>query len=309
MSTILTVTLNPAIDKSTTTDFIQPESKQRCTDVFNEPGGGGINVSKALKKLKSSSVALFPAGGYNGEMLKNLLTKEDILFHSINSKVETRENWIVLESETNKQFRFTFPGRSIEQQVVKDLIDDILSFSPEYVVASGSLPPGLPDYFYGLIVKTANAVGAKCIVDTSGAALQALKGKHAFVIKPNMGELCKMLNITKLHNNEVPDAAQQAIRDGFAELVAVSMGPDGAWLVTGEKKYFAAAPPVKKKSTVGAGDSMVAGITFMLQQRQPLQQVINFGVACGSAATMNDGTQLFKLEDVHKLYDLINGNK
>ena len=308
-SNILTVTLNPAIDKSTTTGIIQPETKQRCSDVLNEPGGGGINVSKALKKLKVSSVALFPAGGYNGEMLKSLLTREGILFHSINSAVETRENWVVLESETNNQFRFTFPGKSIEQQVIKDLIEDILSFSPEYVVSSGSLPPGLPDYFYGLIVKTANAVGAKCIVDTSGAALQALKGKHAFLIKPNISELSKMLNITNLANNEVPDAAQQAVRDGFAELIAVSMGPDGAWLVTGEKKYFAAAPPVKKKSTVGAGDSMVAGITYMLQQKHPLQQVINFGVACGSAATMNEGTQLFNLEDVHALYEQINSQK
>ncbi|MEP7143205.1 MAG: 1-phosphofructokinase family hexose kinase [Ferruginibacter sp.] len=308
-STILTVTLNPAIDKSTSTDLILPETKQRCSNVLNEPGGGGINVSKALKKLKASSVALFPAGGYNGEMLKSLLMNEGIEFHSLNSIVETRENWVVLETETNNQFRFTFPGRSIEEQVVKDLIEDILSFSPEYVVSSGSLPPGLKDYFYGLIVKTANAVGAKCIVDTSGAALQALKGKHAFLIKPNIGELCKMLNVKTLADKEVPDAAQQAIRDGFAELVVVSMGPDGAWLVTNEKKYFAAAPKVKKRSTVGAGDSMVAGITYMLQQKQHLQQVINFGVACGTAATMNHGTQLFKLEDVHALYEQINGKK
>lgn len=305
-SKIITVTLNPAIDKSTTTGLIQPESKQRCSDVLNEPGGGGINVSKALKKLKASSIALFPAGGHNGEMLKSLLKEEGIKFHSINSIEETRENWVVLESETNNQFRFTFPGRAIEEQVVKDLIEDILSFSPEYVVSSGSLPPGLPDYFYGLIVKTANAVGAKCIVDTSGAALQALQGKHAFLIKPNISELCKMLSIESLENDDVPDAAQQAVRDGFAEIVTVSMGPDGAWLVTGEKKYFAAAPAVKKKSTVGAGDSMVAGITYMLQHKHHLQQVINFGVACGSAATMNDGTQLFNLEDVHALYEQIN---
>lgn len=307
-SLILTVTLNPAIDKSTVTDLIQPEAKQRCSDVLNEPGGGGINVSKALKKLQAESIALFPAGGHNGEKLKSLLTAEEIPFHSINSSVETRENWVVLETETNHQFRFTFPGKSIEELVLKNLIDDILSFSPAYVVASGSLPQGLPDYFYGLIVKTANAVGAKCIVDTSGPALQALQGKHAFLIKPNISELCKMLTVDRLQNNEVPDAAQQAVRDGFAELIAVSMGPDGAWLVTAEKKYFASAPAVKKKSTVGAGDSMVAGITYMLQQHQPLQQVINFGVACGSAATMNEGTQLFKIEDVHKLYEQINSN-
>ena len=305
-SPIITVTLNPAIDKSTVATKLKPESKLRCAEVLNEPGGGGINVSKALKKLGLASVALFPSGGYNGEMLKGLLAAEEIQFRSVNSSVETRENWVVLESETNHQFRFTFPGRAFEEQVVKDLIENIRSFSPEYVVASGSLPPGLPDYFYGLIVKTAASVGAKCIVDTSGPALQALKGKNVFLIKPNISELCKMLNIPDLAINEVPDAAQQAVRDGFAEIIVVSMGGDGAWMVTHEKKYFALAPAVEKKSTVGAGDSMVAGITYMLQQKQPLKQALNFGVACGSAATMNDGTQLFRLEDAKRLYEEIN---
>ncbi len=302
---ILTVTLNPAIDKSTITHKLEPEAKLRCQDVLNEPGGGGINVSKALKRLRIPSVALFPSGGYNGEMLKGLLTDEGILFRSVNSVVETRENWVVLESETNHQYRFTFPGRECEEQTIQDLIENIRSFSPEYVVASGSLPPGLPDYFYGLVVKTAASVGAKCIVDTSGPALQALKGKNVFMIKPNISELCKMLNIQELENNEVPHAAQQAVRDGFAEIIVVSMGPDGAWMVSADKKYFAAAPSIEKKSTVGAGDSMVAGITYMLQQKQTLKQALNFGVACGSAATMNDGTQLFKPEDAQRLYEEI----
>jgi 6-phosphofructokinase 2 len=305
-SAIITVTLNPAIDKSTLTQHLQPESKLRCTEVLNEPGGGGINVSKALKKLNTPSVALFPSGGHNGEMLKDLLLKEQIEFHSINTSVETRENWVVVESATNYQFRFTFPGRAFEEETAKMLVDDMRSFSPLFVVASGSLPPGLPDNFYGLIVKTANAIGAKCIVDTSGTALQALKGKHSYLIKPNISELCKMLAINTIGPQEVPYAAQQAIRDGFAEIIVVSMGADGAWLVTERESFFAAAPPVQKKSTVGAGDSMVAGITYMLQQGQPLQQVLNFGVACGSGATMNQGTHLFNLSDVGELFAFIN---
>jgi 6-phosphofructokinase 2 len=303
---ILTVTLNPAIDKSTIAEKLQPESKLRCVEVHNEPGGGGINVSKALKKLGIPSVALFPSGGHNGEMLKGLLTSGEILFQSINTSVETRENWVVLESSSNHQYRFTFPGRAFEEQVVRDLIETIRSFSPAYVVASGSLPPGLPDYFYGLIVKTANSVGAKCIVDTSGPALQALKGKNVFLIKPNINELCKMLSVDKLTDSEVPDAAQQAVRDGFAEVIVVSMGPKGAWMVSDEKKYFAQAPEVEKKTTVGAGDSMVAGITFMLQQKESFKQALNFGVACGTAATMNEGTQLFNIEDANRLYEEIN---
>ncbi|MEJ8841587.1 1-phosphofructokinase family hexose kinase [Lacibacter sp. H375] len=299
---ILTVTLNPCIDKSSVAETLKPESKLRCTEVVNEPGGGGINVSKALKKLETASVALFPSGGHNGAMLCSLLKEEEIEFHAVDSKVETRENWIVLESSTNNQFRFTFPGRAVQEETIITLVDHIRSFSPSYVIASGSLPPGLPDYFYGLIVKNAKTVGARCIVDTSGPALQALQGKGAYLIKPNISELCKMLNVETLAKDEVPNAAQQAIHDGYAELIAVSMGPDGAWLVSSDEKHFAAAPKVEKKSTVGAGDSMVAGMTYMLQQNRSLKEVVAFGVACGSAATMNAGTQLFHKADAERLF-------
>ncbi len=303
---ILTITLNPCVDKSSVVPLFKPESKLRCAEVVNEPGGGGINVSKALKKLSTPSVALFPAGGHNGNMLCSLLKEEAIEFHAVDTAVETRENWIMLEESTNHQYRFTFPGREVQEATVKTLVDQIRNFSPSYIIASGSLPLGLPDYFYGLIVKNAKAVGAKCIVDTSGPALQALQGKGAYLIKPNIGELCKMLNIELLEKEEVPDAAQQAIRDGYAELIAVSMGADGAWLISNTEKYFAAAPKVKKKSTVGAGDSMVAGITYMLQQNKSLKEVITFAVACGSAATMNEGTQLFNYADVMQLFSLAN---
>ena len=303
---ILTVTLNPCIDKSSKVGIIKPESKLRCTEVVNEPGGGGINVSKALQKLETPSVALFPAGGNNGNMLCHMLKQEGILFHAVDTKVETRENWIMLETSTNNQFRFTFPGREVMEETITTLLDQIRSFAPTFVVASGSLPPGLPDYFYGLIVKNATAVGAKCIVDTSGPALQALKGKHTYLIKPNISELCKMLNVDWLDKADVPNAAQQAIADGFAEIIVVSMGPNGAWMVSKDQQHFVPAPLVEKKSTVGAGDSMVAGITYSLQKNMPLRDAIRFGVACGSAATMNDGTQLFKKADAEKLFAIIN---
>jgi len=299
---ILTVTLNPCIDKSSVVKKLEPESKLRCTEVVHEPGGGGINVSKALKKLGCASVALFPAGGHNGSMLCSLLDEEGIPFHGVDTKTETRENWVVLETENNHQYRFTFPGRTVEESVIKRLVDEIRNFSPSFVVASGSLPPGLPDYFYGLIVKNAKAVGAKCIADTSGVALTALKGKGAYLIKPNIGELCQLLQIPSLSKHEVSDAAQQIIRDGYAEIVAVSMGPEGAWLVAKDEKHFAVAPKVEKRSTVGAGDSMVAGITYMLQQHRSLKEAIAFGVACGSAATMNEGTQLFNKADAERLF-------
>ena len=299
---ILTITLNPCIDESSRVDQLIPENKLRCSEVIREAGGGGINVSKALKKLDMQSIALFPAGGHNGNMLCSLLQEEGILFHAVDTKVETRENWVVLETSTNHQYRFTFPGLPVNEETVKTLIDQIRSFSPSFVVASGSLPPGVPDYFYGLIVKNALAVGAKCIVDTSGPALQALKDKKAYLIKPNINELCRMLDIDSLSGNEVDDAAQQAILDGYAEVIVVSMGKEGAWLVSEDQKYFCKAPEVEKRSTVGAGDSMLAGITSMLEKNRDYATALRFGVACGSAATMNEGTQLFKRTDVEELF-------
>jgi len=303
---ILTVTLNPCIDKSSAMEELKPESKLRCTEVVNEAGGGGINVSKALQKLDIPTVALFPAGGHNGNMLCELLKSTEIDFRAVDTKVETRENWIVLENTTNHQFRFTFPGRPVEEEVMKKLVDEIRSFSPSYVVASGSLPPGLPDYFYGLIIKTAQSVGARCIVDTSGPALQAIKGKKAFLIKPNVGELAKMLHVEKLSKTEADDAAQQVIQNGFAEVVAVSMGAEGAWLISADEKHFVEAPKVEKKSTVGAGDSMVAGIVYALEKKLSLREAVRWGVACGTAATMNSGTKLFTREDASRLYNTLN---
>jgi 6-phosphofructokinase 2 len=300
---ILTITLNPCIDKSTRVDQLEPEAKLRCTEVVNEPGGGGINVSKALEKLEAESVALFPAGGHNGDMLCSLLRETSIQFHAIPTAAETRENWVVKETNTNHQFRFTFPGRAVTEDAIQTLIDKINDFNPKYIVASGSLPPGLSHEMYGRIVERANAIGAKCIVDTSGVALQSLENKKAFLIKPNRSELCKLIGIEKIEHEEIPQAARKVIDKGFAEWIAVSMGADGAWLVSKDEAHFCEAPKVEKKSTVGAGDSMVAGITYMFSKGATPEECIRFGVCCGSAATMNEGTQLFDKEVVYMLYN------
>jgi 6-phosphofructokinase 2 len=302
---ILTITLNPCIDKSTIVPQLIPENKLRCTEIVWEAGGGGINVSKALQKLEVESIALFPSGGHNGNLLCSLLRETGIKFHVVDSKVESRENWVVWESSTNHQFRFTFPGRPVESDALRPLIDQISSLRPQYIVASGSLPPGLPDTFYQSIVRTAHQTAARCIIDTSGSALQALRGEKPFLIKPNRNELAQLVHRDQLSEEEITPAARQVIQDGYAELVVVSLGASGAWLVSKDQQFYCKAPAVEKKSTVGAGDSMVAGITFMLAQEHGLAEALQFGVACGSAATMNPGTQLFDPKQAFRLYEQI----
>ena len=299
---VLTITLNPCIDKSSRVANLQPEAKLRCSEIVYEPGGGGINVSKALLKLDISSTALFPSGGHNGNMLNELLRKAGIKYHAVKTEVETRENWVMQETFTNRQYRFTFPGLPLEDQIIETLIDQLHAFVPEFVVASGSIPQGVSDNIYASIAAAANAIGAKYIVDTSGPALQAIKGKGAFLIKPNLGELCAIIGIDRIEEDEVPAAAAKLISEGYAEMVAVSMGPKGAWLVDSTGKDYVLAPTVEKKSTVGAGDSMLAGMLYMQLKGASRSDTLKFGVACGTAATMNEGTHLFDSEQAFKLF-------
>ena len=186
----------------------------------------------------------------------------------------------------------------------KDKIIEIVSkLKAEYLVISGSLNEGLPKDFYQKIAETAKASGIKVIVDTSGEPLQKVLETGVYMIKPNIGELAKLVGKEHLELNEIKDAAKEIIAKGGAEIVVVSLGPQGAVLVTKDEYEYVPAPNVRKKSTVGAGDSMVGGLTWALSQNKSLKEVIRWGVACGSAATMNEGTQLFKKEDAVRLFE------
>ena len=303
---ILTITLNPTIDKSTSVEKIIPDSKLRCTVAKNEAGGGGINVSKALQKLKTENIALFTAGGIIGRLLQKLLQQDHVPMHVIEVDKETRENLIVLETSTNKQYRFNMPGQEADQQVLDDVLAYIQNNKFEFIVGSGSILPGLPADAYAQIARAAKLSGAKFILDTSGDALETAVIEGVYMLKPNIGELAKLSSITWLETDKVEEAARKLIDEGLVELVAVSMGKDGAILVSKDEAYRVPVPEVEKKSTVGAGDSMVAGMVHMLAKHKPLQQVICFGVACGTAATLNEGTQLFDPEDVETLYNWTN---
>jgi 6-phosphofructokinase 2 len=161
----------------------------------------------------------------------------------------------------------------------------------------------LPTDFYKYIADLAKTFGSKVIVDTSGEALEKVLETGVYLIKPNVGELAKLIGVERLEMDEVVHAARTLIEKGSAEIVVVSLGPQGAVLVTATQTEFVPAPNVVKKSTVGAGDSMVGAMVWALSQNKSLKEVVQWGVACGSAATMNEGTQLFKLEDAKRLFE------
>ncbi|MEZ0612218.1 1-phosphofructokinase family hexose kinase [Fibrella sp. WM1] len=305
---IVTLTLNPAVDISLTTDRLVPEHKLHCSQPQYDAGGGGINVSKAIRRLGGQSLALFTVGGASGQTLEELVEAEGIHHQTIRLSGLTRECFVVTETTTNQQYRFGTPGPTLTPDEAADCLAHINRLEPpvdyipvEYIVASGSLPPGLPTDFYAQLARKANAHNSRFVLDTAGEPLQAALDEGVFMIKPNLGELARLVNANWLETDQITEAATQLIRQKKCQIVVVSLGPRGAMLVDAAETIYVQAPPVKKLSTVGAGDSLVGGVVYALAQQRSYADAIQLGVACGTAATMNPGTELFHRVDTERL--------
>lgn len=305
---IVTLTINPSLDKSTQFTGLVAEQKIRCGTPRYDAGGGGINVSKAISRLGGETLCVFTSGGSPGIKLEELVQKEGIAIKIVPTQNWTRENLVALDTNTNAQYRFCFPGAPISSVEKGNVLQTIQELKTKYLVASGSLSEGLSTDFYQHIADLAKISGTKLIVDTSGEALKKVLEKGVYLAKPNIGELAKLIGVERLEMDEVAPAARKLIEKGSAEIVVVSLGAQGAVLVTATQTVFVPAPNVVKKSTVGAGDSMVGAMVWALSQNKPLKEVVQWGVACGSAATMNEGTQLFKLEDAKRLFEKLKDN-
>lgn len=306
MASIITITFNPAIDKSTSVAALIPEKKLKCTEPVYEAGGGGINVARAIKKLGGDATAVYLAGGYTGKAFTGLLTRESVASIIIETAESTRENLVVAEVASNQQYRFGMPGpyiREHEWQQCLDIVEKINDV--EYIVASGGLPKGVPEDIFARIAIIAKKKNARLIVDTSGEPLLKAVTEGVFLIKPNLSELSSLVGKEELNIELVDDMAKIVIEKGNCEVVVVSMGPSGAMLVTRDIAQQIIPPAVIRKSTVGAGDSMVAGMVLSLSRNKTLLEAVQYGVACGTAATMNPGTKLCRPEDAEHLYRLI----
>lgn len=303
MSAIVTITFSPCIDKSTSIKKLLPDKKLQCAEPKLEAGGGGINVARAIKKLGGDAVAIFPSGGYTGKYFNHLLEKENISTIIIESQNETRENVIVLDEFENAQYRFGMPATQLlaeEWQQCLKALQEIKDVS--YIIASGSLPPGVPLNIYAQLSVIAKEKNAKFIVDASGEALKEAWDEGVYLLKPNLGELCFLAGKANLQPFEIETVAKEMLDKGKCEAMVVSMGAEGAMLVTTDLTKIIKAPSVTRKSTVGAGDSMLAGIVHFLSQGRNIVEAATYGVACGTAATMNEGTELCRLKDVKDIY-------
>ncbi len=307
MPTIVTITLNPALDKSISVPELVPEKKLRALSAKVEPGGGGINISRALKKLGVASEAIFLSGGYTGKNLEALLQKEQVAFTAISILADTRENFVVFDEDKQLQYRFGMQGEAVTDKELESLMQTLATLSDtSYLVVSGSLPPGTSIIVFHQIAEVAKKINAKLIVDSSGDGLKAAVKEGLFLIKPNLGELATLVGKEWIDYSEIVSTARQVIASGACEAMAVSMGADGAMLITATEQYQAVAPKAPVLSTVGAGDSMLAGILAGISKGWTWEKVLQYGVAAGSAATLHKGTELCRIEDTERIFAQMN---
>jgi len=310
MTAILTLTMNPAIDHSSSVDIVADEKKLKCTHSRFDPGGGGINVSRAIHILGGQSIAMYPSGGLSGQMLQQLLQRENITHHPIPIQQHTRINHNVIEESTGRQYRFNMPGALLQDHEWEHCLDVIKNFrpSPLYIVASGSLPPGVPDDFYAQVARIAKDKGARFLLDTSKRGLQLALDEGVFLVKPNLGEFNEILGEQFTDEEHILTKGKELINQGNVDVLVISLGRSGAFVLEKDSIRHLTTPIVPIRSAVGAGDSMLAGITFKLSRGSSIQEAVLYGVAAGAAAVMTPGSALCRKEDTDHLFQKMKEN-
>ncbi|WP_276482241.1 1-phosphofructokinase family hexose kinase [Paraflavitalea pollutisoli] len=299
MAGIYTFTPNPCLDKSISVPVLLPDKKLHCTIDQVQPEGGGINVARVLKRLDLSAIAVLPAGGPTGDRLRQLLDDEGVDSLLVPAVHSTRENIILTESATQRQFRLGMPGEPLTHPEWEQCLDVLAhAGGMEYLVVSGSLPEGAPTDLFHRIASIVQHQHARLIVDSAGSSLQAALQAGVYLVKPNLSELAGLYGKTALNESQALEAARRLVDKGQANIVVVSMDARGALLVTVDECYRAVPPVIKPRSSVGAGDSMVGGLVYALSKGFSLRDVLRRGIACGSAAIMNPGTTLCRPSDV-----------
>lgn len=297
------MTANPAIDVSTSVGTLAPFKKMRCASPRHDPGGGGINVARVVQRLGGEVAAVYPAGGAAGDLLRRLMDREGVRGVAIPAAEETREDFTVFEDETNRQYRFVMPGAPLTEREWQECLSQLAMVEPrpDFVVASGSLPPGVPEDFYARVARVAKERHAKVIVDTSGGALKEALAEGVYLIKPNLREFQELTGTRTTDEASLIDAGRGLIGRGLVEMIALSLGPQGAMLITGERALRASGLSIKTATVVGAGDSFVGALTLSLSRADDLEAALRSGVAAGSAALLSPGTDLCRPGDVKRL--------
>jgi 6-phosphofructokinase 2 len=297
MSRILCVSLNPTIDITSMAQLVEPTHKIRTRGQLHQPGGGGVNVARVIAELGGAPALAYLSGGATGPFLDDLLAGRGISLNRFSMRGPVRIALMVRETSTGREFRFVPEGPEVSVPELRPLLEHLETSQTDYLVLSGSLPRGVRTGCYADIALNAAGRGIRIVLDTSGEALRkCLEAGGIYLFKPSKREL-ELIAGRKLDLGGVRDEAMKLVRSKKAEIVAVSLGSEGAILAHDGGTISEPAIKVKPVSAVGAGDSFCGAMVWALSQGRPVDDAFRSGLAAGAAAVMNPQMTLARKDD------------
>jgi len=303
MKQLAILSLNPAIDEAAEAEIVRPIRKIRTWAERYDPGGGGINLARVIRELGGSAFVIYLSGGTSGLMLDGLVRDSGIESRRIPIVGDTRVSYTVYERSSGLEYRFVAQGPVLEQSEWQASLAALEEIECEYLIASGSLPRGVPDDYYVQVAAIAGRKEMKLVLDTSGDALRKATERGVHLIKPSLGELEDLIGRKLPEPGDQEQAVRGLIDSGAADMIALTLGRDGALLATRNGLRRLDGLKVKAKSAVGAGDSFLAAMTFGLAQGRDPEDSFALGVAAGTAAVLTMGTQPCTRADVERMYE------
>ena len=299
---IITVTMNPAIDKTVEVKELNVGTLNRIANVLYDAGGKGINVSKVIKELGGETLACGFLGKQGSEIILNHLSKEGIKNDFIIVEGETRTNMKILTND-GRVTELNEPGPTITEKDMDRLNEKLCSYadSSTIFVLAGSVPRGVNMDIYGALTEKLKSKGAAVIVDADGELFKRALEKGPNIIKPNHLEVAEYFNSKEpLTDRELVLKCKKLLNKGI-ELAAISQGSDGALFIMENEAYKAQGLKVKSHSTVGAGDSMVAALAYARENEMSIKETIRLSMAVAAGAVTTLGTKPPPLELVKEL--------
>ena len=289
---IYTVTLNPAIDKTVVIENFHAGAVNRVMSVREDAGGKGINVSKCLQNLGAASTAAVILAGSTGDRLEGMLREAGIRVLQVRAEGQSRTNLKIIDPVKRENTDINEPGPAVSAALLENLKQTLgAQIQPgDAVVLSGSLPAGADTGLYAEWIAYFRNLGACVFLDADGEPMKKGLAARPYMIKPNDHELATLMGKTALTRQQMLEKAKSLLRGGIEEIV-ISLGGDGALFVSPDGCYQAAGLRVAVKSTVGAGDSMVAAMAYGKEKHLSREEQIRLAVAMGAASVMQDGTQ------------------
>ena len=306
MSSILTVTVNPALDVTTSTARLEPQRKLRCGPPVTDAGGGGANVSRAIRELGGHSRAFVALGGNTGRLFAQVLQLAGVDYAEFPLQGETRSSFTVMEESTGLHYRFVLPGPEQSQEITERMLAELgrlIDGDTRYVVASGSLLPGMADDFYARLGDIVRWREAKLILDTHGEALRQGLAGRPYLIRLNEIEARELAEETA-HDVTIDHLARVLVGRQAADVVVVGLGDQGSLVTTADRQFSIAPPKVQVRSMVGAGDSYVAALTLALSRDWSLEAANRYGVAAAASAVTGEATELCRQAETAELFKL-----